>query len=210
MIGPALSIKSGSGQIKRCVRSSSSCSRLLKKSAFSPAQPLRAWTRFPRASFSPRKHPQRSTLGKRAVLAARDGRVRNATPPVLSSVAALLDGLRDPLSIFYRENARCRFYCARRARPFRFFTFSIGSGANGPSLRASSDYRFTVGALRAQRTVQAASVIFFPPSLRRMPAVGSTAPVERAPSERARSGSKEPTRVSSLVSFHLDPFLSPV
>jgi len=50
---------------------------MLKKPVFSPAQPLRAETRFSRASFSPRKHPQRSP---------------EATPPVLPSAAALLAG----------------------------------------------------------------------------------------------------------------------
>jgi len=29
--------------------------------------------------------------------------------------------------IFLSGDARCRFYCARRTRPFRFFTFSRGS-----------------------------------------------------------------------------------
>jgi hypothetical protein len=67
--------------------------RLLKKSLFSPTRPQRAETRFSHASFSPRKHPQRSPLGEQAVLAAWGGRVRKATPPVLSSAAALLDGL---------------------------------------------------------------------------------------------------------------------
>ena len=56
--------------------------RMLKKSVFSPAQSLRAETRFSRASFSPRKHPQRGPRGEQAVLAAWGGRVRNATPPV--------------------------------------------------------------------------------------------------------------------------------
>ena len=50
---------------------------MLKKPVFSPTQPLRAETRFSRASFSPRKHPQRSP---------------EATPPVLPSAAALLAG----------------------------------------------------------------------------------------------------------------------
>jgi hypothetical protein len=65
---------------------------MLKKPVFSPAQPLRAETHFSRASFSPRKHPQRSPRGEQAVLAAWGGRVRNATPPVLPSAAALLAG----------------------------------------------------------------------------------------------------------------------
>jgi len=46
----------------------------------------------PPASFSHRKHAQHSPLGKRAVLAARDGRLKNATSPVLPSAAALLSG----------------------------------------------------------------------------------------------------------------------
>ena len=54
-----------------------------------PGSPRRA---FHQAAFSPRKHPQRSPLGEQAVLAAWGGRVRRATPPVLSSAAALLDG----------------------------------------------------------------------------------------------------------------------
>ncbi len=66
---------------------------MLKKPVFSPAQPLRAETRFSRDSFSPRKHPQRSPFGEQAVLAAWGGRVINATPPVLSSAAALLGEL---------------------------------------------------------------------------------------------------------------------
>ncbi len=48
---------------------------------------------MPPASFSPRKHPQRSPLGEQAVLAAWGGRVRKVTPPVLPSAAALLNGL---------------------------------------------------------------------------------------------------------------------
>jgi hypothetical protein len=54
-----------------------------------PGAPRRT---FSHASFSPRKYPQRSPLGEQAVLAAWGGRVRNATPPVLSSGVALLDG----------------------------------------------------------------------------------------------------------------------
>src|SRR5678809_1086373 len=68
-------------------------SRMLKKSLFSPTLPGAPRRAFHQAAFSPRKPPQCSALGEQAVLAAWGGRVRNATPPVLSSAAALLDRL---------------------------------------------------------------------------------------------------------------------
>jgi len=66
---------------------------MLKKSLFSPTLPGAPRRAFHQAAFSPRKPPQCSPLGEQAVLAAWGGRVRNATPPVLSSAAALLDRL---------------------------------------------------------------------------------------------------------------------
>jgi hypothetical protein len=79
------------------------------------------------------------------------------------------------LHLFYREQANC------------------------PSLRASSDHRFRVGALRVERIVRVVAMIFSPLFLRRMSAVGSTAAVERGPSQGTRSGSKEPMQASSSL-----------
>ena len=43
--------------------------------------------------------------------------------------------------------------CGRQARPFYLFTIPIRGQTNCPLLRASSDHRFIVGALRARRIV---------------------------------------------------------
>jgi len=56
--------------------SSAKPNRVLKKPQFSPAQPRCAKTHPSPASFSPRKHSQRSPLGEQAVLAAWGGWVR--------------------------------------------------------------------------------------------------------------------------------------
>ena len=66
---------------------------MLKSLCSHPPNPGAPRRTLHQASFSTRKHPQRSPLGEQAVLAAWGGRVRNATPPVLSSAAALLEGL---------------------------------------------------------------------------------------------------------------------
>ncbi len=77
---------------------------MLKKLPFSPAQPWRAETRLFPGNVLASKHPQRSPLGEQAVLAAWGGWVRRATPPVLSSAAALLDGLFEhPAGVFPLE-----------------------------------------------------------------------------------------------------------
>ena len=47
--------------------------------------------------------------------ASNEGLLR---PRVVRVQKTLPGYLRDPLSTFYWEDARCRFYCARRARPF--------------------------------------------------------------------------------------------
>jgi len=62
---------------------------MLKKSLFTPPDPGAPSRAFSHASFSPPTHPQLSPLGEQAVLAAWGGRVRNTTPPVLFSAAAL-------------------------------------------------------------------------------------------------------------------------
>src|SRR5207248_705590 len=65
--------------------------RMLKKSLFSPARPWRAETRL----FPCRILPSKSThvFHSENKLVAWGGRVRKATPPVLSSAEALLDRL---------------------------------------------------------------------------------------------------------------------
>ena len=80
--------------------------------------------------------------------------------------------------------------CARRTSTFRFFTFSIREQANRPSLRASSDHRFIVGALRARRM---AGSPFSTSLLGEWPRLPSTARIGRAQFHRARSASKEGT-----------------
>ena len=57
---------------------------MLKKPLFSPAQPWHAETRLAPGIVLASLRSQRTPLGKRAVLAARNGWVKNATPPVLA------------------------------------------------------------------------------------------------------------------------------
>ncbi len=66
---------------------------MLKKSPSHPPNPGALSRAFSHAAFSARKNPQRTTLGSRAVSAARRWAGENSTPPVLTPPAALLGGL---------------------------------------------------------------------------------------------------------------------
>ncbi len=66
---------------------------MLKKPLFSPAQPWRAETRLAPGIVLTSLRSSTYPTWEQAVLAARDGRVKNATPPVLLSAAASLNGL---------------------------------------------------------------------------------------------------------------------